>query len=145
MPLASPRPIRSPVNDPGPIDTATPSTAGMASPARPRTPSPRPGSEATCERVAGAASSARTPSPRATPTAAVQVAVSSPRTINRMSRDSALHEPMDVVVEHEHHQAEKQQQPHLLRQLPMPLPQRAAEYALDAEEGQVPAVERRNG
>src|SRR5207245_2133466 len=79
-PLASASPMRSPVNEPGPIDTAMPSTSSRASPASRSTRSTSSGSEAVCERDSRCTPSARTAPSRATPTAAVHVAVSSPRT-----------------------------------------------------------------
>jgi len=72
--------MRSPVNEPGPIDTAMPSTSSSTSPASRSTRSTSSGSEAVCERDSRCTPSARTAPARATPTAAVHVAVSSPRT-----------------------------------------------------------------
>src|SRR5262249_54807944 len=136
-PFTNPSPMRSPVNDPGPMETASPSMSSIASPARARTRARRPGGEPTWERDAVSDSSARMMPLRTPPAVAVQVAVSSPRTI----RSSALHEAMDVVVEHEHHQAEQQEQPDLLRKLAMPLPERPPEHGLDPEEREMTAVE----
>src|SRR5262249_5312460 len=141
MPLASPSPMRSPVNDPGPMDTATPSTSRMVSRASASARSTSPGSDTRWVRLPGSAVSPRSTPSHATPTAAVQVAVWRPRTI----RGSALHQPMEVVVEHEDHQAEEQQQPDLLRQLAVPLPEGPTECALDREQRQMPPVERRDG
>src|SRR5262245_52739928 len=113
MPLARPRAMRRPVKEPGPMETAIASRSRSVMPAWAVASWTSAGSDAVWERSAWRWRSARTVSSRTIPTAAVQVAVSRPRT----SSDSALHEAMDVVEEHEHHQREEQHDTDLLRDL----------------------------
>ena len=87
MPFASARPMRSPVNEPGPIDTAS---AVDVAPSRRRRARARrstsAGSDAAVRpRASRSTTSATTSSSRATPTVAVHVAVSMPRTSRTVS------------------------------------------------------------
>src|SRR5437764_13143449 len=109
--------MRSPVKDPGPIDTASASSPPSSTPASASARATRPGSDFACERDSGSAASASTTPSRTTPTAAVHVAVSRPSSVSGRCSPvgSALNEPMDGVVEEEDHQRDQQEQANLLR------------------------------
>src|SRR3984957_7621209 len=139
--------MRSPVNDPGPVPTASAPTSRIDSPAARKSSSIAPGNAAPCD-VAGRSSDAATLPAAITARLAIDVEVSSPRTGRVATACSSsrltLHNTRDVIEDYKRHQCHEQKQSNLEHRLSITKFERLALNSLEYKEQQMPAVEQRH-
>src|ERR1051325_11122743 len=140
-PLAKLKPMRTPVNDPGPIETLRRSSVRKSSDGAASACSISSNSPTAWLSETRSSLSASTCPSSITPTVAFQVAVSRPRT---RTSSPAANDAGDVVVKGERHQRDENHEADLLGDLAGAQVERPANHSFDEKEEEMAAVQHRS-